>query len=51
MTDDEFKKHLYRQLEEDTKNKGKLTNQLYAKPRNKKPNKYSYEKTNQKNPN
>ena len=51
MTDDEFKKHLYKQLEEDKKNQGVLTNQLYAKHRHKKSNKYNYEKTNQKNPN
>lgn len=51
MTDDEFKKHLYRQLEEDKKNHGILTNRLYPKSGNKKPNKYNYEKTNQKNPN
>lgn len=29
MTDDEFKKHLYKQLEADEKNKGVLTNRLY----------------------
>lgn len=51
MTDEEFKKHLYRQLEEDKKNYGKMTNQLYTRPRNKKPNKYNYEKTNQKTSN
>ena len=51
MTDDEFKKHLYRQLAEDKKNQGLLTNQLYAKGKPKKPNKYNYEKSNSKNPN
>jgi hypothetical protein len=51
MTDDEFKKHLYKQLEEDKKNQGVLTNRLYPESKNKKPNKYSYEKHSQKNPN
>jgi hypothetical protein len=51
MTDDEFKKHLYKQLDEDKKNHGKLTNQLYKKANNKKPNKYSYDKTKQKTSN
>lgn len=51
MTDDEFKKHLYRQLEEDKKNQGVLTNRLYANARTKKPNKYNYEKPNKKTPN
>ena len=50
MTDDEFKKHLYKQLQEDKKNHGVLTTQLY-KNKPKKPNKYNYEKTNPKNPN
>lgn len=51
MTDDEFKKHLYKQLQEDKKNHGILTTQLYSKSKPKKPNKYNYEKTNQKNSN
>lgn len=51
MTEDEFKRHLYRQLEEDKKNHGKLTSQLYARGKAKKPNKYNYEKSNPKNPN
>ena len=51
MTDDEFKKHLYRQLAEDKKNHGVLTTQIYGKQKPKKPNKYNYEKTNPKNPN
>lgn len=33
MTDDEFKKHLYKRLEEDNKNKDVLTHQLYKKPK------------------
>ena len=48
MTDDQFKKLLYRQMEEDKKNRGILTTQLY-KPRHKKPDKYNYEKPKQKN--
>jgi hypothetical protein len=32
MTDDEFKKHLYRQLEEDKKNQRVLTHRLYNNP-------------------
>jgi len=32
MTDDEFKKHLYKQLAEDEKNKDILTNRIYPKP-------------------
>lgn len=51
MTDDEFKKHLYRQLEEDKRNHGVLTTQIYAKRKPKKPNKYIHEKPNPKNPN
>jgi hypothetical protein len=31
MTDDEFKRHLYKQLAEDEKNKGILTNRIYSK--------------------
>jgi hypothetical protein len=49
MTDNEFKKHLYKQLEADEKNKGVLTNQLYPTPKKKTANKYSNEKHNQKN--
>ena len=49
MTDDEFKKHLYKQLEEDKKNQGILTNRLYPQP--KKLNKYNHAKNNKKNPN
>jgi hypothetical protein len=50
MTDDEFKKHLYKQLEEDKKNQGILTNRLYPKSQPKVSNKYNHAKTNQKNP-
>ena len=50
MTDDEFKRHLYRQLSEDKKNHGQMTARLYPENKGKKPNKYNYEKTNQKNP-
>lgn len=50
MTEDEFKRHLYKQLEEDKKNRNVLTTQIYGKNRSKKPNKYSNEKPNQKNP-
>jgi hypothetical protein len=38
MTDDDFKRHLHRQLEEDKKNHGQLTNRIFAKARVKKPN-------------
>ena len=51
MTDDEFKKQLYKQLEEDKKNQGILTNRLYPATKKKSANKYSYEKNNQKNSN
>lgn len=37
MTDDEFKKHLYRQLEEDKKNANVLTTRLYTKQKEHKP--------------
>jgi len=36
MTDDDFKRHLHRQLEEDKKNHGQLTNRIFAKARVKK---------------
>ncbi len=45
MNDNDFKKLLYKQLEEDKKNQGILTNQLY-----KKPNKIKNEKPNKKTP-
>ncbi len=45
MNDAEFRKHLWKQLEEDKKNQGILTSQLY-----KKPNKTKNEKPNKKNP-
>jgi hypothetical protein len=32
MTDDEFKRHLYRKLEEDKRNEGILTTRIYHKP-------------------
>jgi len=32
MTDDEFKRHLYKKLEEDRRNEGILTNRLYNRP-------------------
>jgi hypothetical protein len=51
MTDDDFKRHLHRQLEEDKKNHGQLTNRIFAKPKTNSSNKYSHAKTNQKNPN
>ena len=51
MTDDDFKRHLHRQLEEDKKNHGQLTNRLFAKARAKPTNKYSHEKSTKKNPN
>ena len=34
MTDDEFKRHLYRQLELDQKNHGQMTNRIFANPKN-----------------
>ena len=37
MTDDEFKRLLYRKLEEDKKNEGILTTRIYTKPRYNKP--------------
>ncbi len=37
MTDDDFKRHLHRQLEEDKKNHGQLTNRVFAKTTRKKP--------------
>lgn len=33
MTDDEFKRHLYKQMAEDKKNERVLTHQLYKKER------------------
>ena len=51
MTDDDFKRHLHRQLEEDKKNHGQLTNRIFAKSRTKPTNKYSHEKSTKKNPN
>ncbi len=48
MTDEEFKKHLHKQLSEDKKNQGILTTQIY---KNKKTSKVKNEKYNQKNPN
>ena len=51
MTDDEFKKHLYKQLEEDKKNQRILTHQLYRQSKPKNSNKYVHEKPNKKNPN
>lgn len=51
MTDDDFKRHLHRQLEEDKKNHGQLTTRLFVKPKTKTSNKYSHAKNTQKNPN
>lgn len=37
MTDDEFKRHLYKRLEEDKKNENILTSRLYSKQTTQKP--------------
>jgi len=37
MTDDEFKRHLYKQLIEDKKNEGILTTRIYPKSQYNKP--------------
>lgn len=50
MTDEDFKRHLHRQLEEDKKNHGQLTNNIFAKSRAKPANKYSHAKLPKKDP-
>jgi hypothetical protein len=37
MTDDDFKRHLHRQLEQDKKTHGQLTSRIFAKTPSKKP--------------